>query len=147
MHEFILTLDDEVFTAAEANGVPKSQVIPQVGKLFLDFGFHAPTVAFPEIYGLMIEPTESYTKAELDRFAETVLAIRSLIDEQPGILAGAPYFTPVDRVDEVTANRNLTLHEKLNQLPELPENRISPELLHTLPIPEIKERILKAASK
>ena len=41
---------------------PKIQAIPQIGKLFLDFGFHAPTVAFPEIFGLMIEPTESYTK-------------------------------------------------------------------------------------
>jgi len=146
MHEFILTLDEKTFAAAEAAGVPKSQVIPQVGKLFLDFGFHAPTVAFPEIYGLMIEPTESYSKAELDRFADTVLAIRSLVDERPDVLAGAPYFTPVDRVDEVTANRNLTLHENLNHLPELPENRISPQLLHTLPLTEIKERILTAAS-
>ena len=145
MHEFILTLEEDTFAKAEAGGIPKSQVIPQIGKLFLDFGFHAPTVAFPEIFGLMIEPTESYTKSELDRFADAVIAIHSLVEEHPAILAEAPYFTPVDRVDEVTANRNLVLHEKLDKLPKLPENRLSPELLQTLPIPEIRERILEAS--
>ena len=62
MHEFILTLSEEDFSNLENHGIPKNQAIPQIGKLFLDFGFHAPTVAFPEIFGLMIEPTESYTK-------------------------------------------------------------------------------------
>jgi glycine dehydrogenase len=147
MHEFILTLEEETFAAAEAAGVPRSKVIPQIGKLFLDFGFHAPTVAFPEIYGLMIEPTESYSKSELDRFAEAVLAIRSLIDEHPEILTEAPYFTPIDRVDEVSANRNLILHEKLDALPELPQNRLSPDILQALPISEIRDRIIKTSAK
>ena len=49
MHEFILTLSNEDFLRLEKIGIPKSKAIPQVGKLFLDFGFHAPTVAFPEI--------------------------------------------------------------------------------------------------
>ena len=143
MHEFILTLSDQDFEKLEKAGVPKSQAIPQVGKLFLDFGFHAPTVAFPEVYGLMIEPTESYTKQELDRFACAVVAIKDLIENYPEIIAHAPHFTPIDRVDEVTANRNLCLAEKLDHLPALPLNRIQPRVLLELEIEEIKNRILR----
>jgi len=142
MHEFILTLSEQDFAQLEAVGVSKSQAIPQVGKLFLDFGFHAPTVAFPEVFGLMIEPTESYTKAELDRFAEAVLVIKDLIDEHPEIVASAPHFTPIDRVDEVSANRNLCLNERLDHLPALPINRIQPHVLLNLEISQIKQRLL-----
>ena len=147
MHEFILTLEEEEFVTLEAAGIPKAQAIPQVGKLFLDFGFHAPTVAFPEVYGLMIEPTESYTKAELDRFAEAVLAIREIIRECPQALASAPHFTPIDRVDEVTANRNLVLQEKLESLPPIPSNRVAPAELLDLSILEIKRRIFETAKQ
>ena len=142
MHEFILTLSEEDFSKIEAAGIPRSQAIPQVGKLFLDFGFHAPTVAFPEIYGLMIEPTESYTKAELDRFAESVIAIREIIRECPQVLASAPHFTPIDRVDEVAANRNLILQEKLDSLPVIPNNRMAASELLELSISEIKQLIM-----
>ena len=142
MHEFILTLNEEDFASLEAAGIPRSQAIPQVGKLFLDFGFHAPTVAFPEVYGLMIEPTESYTKAELDRFAESVIAIREIIRECPKALASAPHFTPIDRVDEVAANRNLILREKLDSLPAIPSNRMAASELLKLSIGEIKNLIL-----
>ncbi len=142
MHEFILTLTEEDFRRAEAAGVPRASVIARVGKLFLDFGFHAPTVAFPEVFGLMIEPTESYTKAELDRFAEAVVAIGSLIRERPEVLKSAPRFTPVDRVDEVAANRNLTLSERVTELPKLNPNRIPPSQLASMPVEEIRRRIL-----
>jgi glycine dehydrogenase len=141
MHEFILTLSEKDFSSLEEVGVSKSQAIPQVGKLFLDFGFHAPTVAFPEVFGLMIEPTESYTKKELDRFAEAVLAIKDLIEEYPEVVTGAPHFTPIDRVDEVSANRNLCLAEKLDHLPALPSNRIQPQILLNLGVDEIKQRL------
>ena len=124
MHEFILTLSDEEFKFLEDAGIPKSKAIPQIGKLFLDFGFHAPTVAFPEVFGLMIEPTESFTKKELDRFADAVIAIKRLIMSTPEVLNTAPHFTPIDRVDEVSANRNLILMEEINHLPPLPFNRI-----------------------
>ena len=147
MHEFILTLEEEEFSILEAAGIPKAQAIPQAGKLFLDFGFHAPTVAFPEVYGLMIEPTESYTKNELDRFADAVLAIHEIIRECPEALASAPHFTPIDRVDEVTANRKVVLWEKLDSLPSIPANRIPPSELLELPIPEIKQRILRVAKQ
>ena len=109
MHEFILTLSEEDFSNLEENGIPKNQAIPQIGKLFLDFGFHAPTVAFPEVFGLMIEPTESYTKNELDRFAEAVLAIKDIIEKSLMFLKVPPFYS-IDKVDEVSANRNLSLH-------------------------------------
>ena len=143
MHEFILTLSDQDFERLEKVGVPKSQAIPQVGKLFLDFGFHAPTVAFPEVFGLMIEPTESYTKAELDRFARAVISIKDLVENYPQVVTTAPHFTPIDRVDEVAANRNLCLSEKLSHLPSLPVNRIQPHVLLELDTDEIKRRILQ----
>ena len=142
MHEFILTLTEEDFKRIEAAGIPRANVIGRVGKLFLDFGFHAPTVAFPEVFGLMIEPTESYTKAELDRFAEVVMAIGELIRTNPEVLKSTPRFTPVDRVDEVAANRNLVLSEHLTALPLINENRLSPVLLNAMPVAEIKQRVL-----
>ena len=145
MHEFILTLSEEDFSNLENHGIPKNQAIPQIGKLFLDFGFHAPTVAFPEIFGLMIEPTESYTKKELDRFVEAVLAIKDIIEDAPFVLKSAPHFTPIDRVDEVSANRNLCLHEPLDRLPPLPHNRISPSELMGLDVDEIKSRVIQLA--
>ena len=144
MHEFILTLEETDFERLEEAGIPRAQVIPQVGKLFLDFGFHAPTVAFPEIFGLMIEPTESYAKNELDRFAEAVKTIREIIEECPQALESAPHFTPIDRVDEVAANRNLCLRDQLDHLPSLPFNRVKPSVLKDLSIPEIKKRILES---
>ena len=143
MHEFILTLTEEDFELLENAGIPKSKAIPQVGKLFLDFGFHAPTVAFPEVFGLMIEPTESYTKAELDRFADAVICIKEIIKECPEAVKSAPHFTPIDRVDEVSANRNLILQEKLDHLPSLHLNRINPNILNQLKVSEIKSRILE----
>jgi glycine dehydrogenase len=146
MHEFILTLGDEEFAELEKAGIPKSKAIPQIGKLFLDFGFHAPTVAFPEVFGLMIEPTESYTKKELDRFADAVLAIKEIIVQHPKALLSAPHFTPIDRVDEVSANRNLVLNETIHHLPALPYNRIKPSLLMELSISAIKEKIIEASS-
>ena len=146
MHEFILTLSDEEFDFLEKSGIPKSRAIPQVGKLFLDFGFHAPTVAFPEIFGLMIEPTESFSKSELDRFADAVIAIKSLILESPEVLKTAPHFTPIDRVDEVAANRSPILREEIQHLPALPYNRIKTSTLMDLSIDEIKQKILEANS-
>jgi len=142
MHEFIITLSADDFKLIEASGIPKPNIISRVGKLFLDYGFHAPTVAFPEVFGLMIEPTESYTKDELDRFAETVIEIGKLIRSHPQVLQSTPRFTPVDRVDEVAANRGLILSEHITALPQINPNRLSPILLNQLPIKEISEKIL-----
>ncbi len=146
MHEFILTLEEEDFARIEAAGVPRALAISRVGKLFLDYGFHAPTVAWPETFGLMIEPTESYTQAELDRFAEAVARIRQTIKETPEVLASVPHFTPVDRIDDVTANRSLQLFESLEKLPPLNPNRLSPAELGQLPVDEIAARITAACA-
>ena len=143
MHEFILTLTEEDFSNAEAAGTPKANIIPQFGKLFLDYGFHAPTVAFPEVFGLMIEPTESYTKAELDRFQAAVLEMQKTFRNSPGVIKKSPRFTPIDRVDEVGANRNLCLSEKLTGLPKLHPNRLSPSVLSSMELEAITEQVLE----
>ena len=134
MHEFVMSFKEEFWTLAEKAGVAKTAVMPGLGKLFLDFGYHAPTVAFPEPFGVMIEPTECYSKAELDRFVDVSIAILELIRRKPEVLKDAPYFTPIDRVDEVQANRNPQLSEALEVLPVLHPNRKEPmELLEKKP--------------
>ena len=72
-HEFILDLRQFKETA----GVEAMDV----AKRLMDYGFHAPTVSFPVAGTLMIEPTESESKAELDRFCEALIGIRAEIQE------------------------------------------------------------------
>lgn len=145
MHEFIITLPEDLFNRIEQFGITRANIIPRVGKLFLDFGYHAPTVAFPEAFGLMIEPTESYTKAELDRFADTVRAIGELIREHPEVLKTVPHFTPIDRVDEVAANRELTVSERVKDL-VLPEpNRVPPQELLEMDLDKLSAKIVATA--
>lgn len=55
--------------------------VEDVAKRLIDFGFHAPTMSFPVAGTLMIEPTESESKAELDRFCEALICIRREIDQ------------------------------------------------------------------
>ncbi len=141
MHEFILTLSKEDFKQLESVGISNAQAMLNLGKVFLDFGYHAPTVAFPEPQGLMIEPTETYTRAELDRFVLAVKAILKLVREQPNVIKGAPYFTPIDRVDDVGANRNLHLSEGLDVLPEIYPNRADPQDLLNWSVDEVYEKI------
>jgi glycine dehydrogenase len=147
MHEFILSLKPEDYAALENVGLRKTDAAPRIGKLFLDFGFHAPTVAWPEPLGLMIEPTESYSKSELDRFAEAVKAIRRLIKEHPHALLSAPHFTPIDRVEEVEANRDVCLSESLETLPLLNQARIHSSELAKMPVEVIYDRIVEAIAQ
>jgi glycine dehydrogenase len=142
MHEFILTFSEEEFKFFESQGHPRANIIPSLGKLFLDFGYHAPTVAWPEPLGFMIEPTESYTQAELDRFADAVIAIKELVMKHPQVLASAPHFTPIDRVDEISANRNLVLSESLDELPPVSNSRMPQDELLEMPVAAIVERIV-----
>ena len=144
MHEFILTLKKEDFGLLDAVGLRQTDTAPRIGKLFLDFGFHAPTVAWPEPLGLMIEPTESYTKAELDRFVEAVQAIIKLAKEHPQVLNSAPHFTPIDRVEEVEANRTVCLSESLDNLPVINPPRISTRELAQLPVDVIYSKVVAA---
>jgi glycine dehydrogenase len=64
-----------------------------VAKRLIDYGFHAPTVSFPVAGTLMVEPTESEDKAELDRFCDAMIAIRHEIED---VLAGTAH--PRDNV-------------------------------------------------
>ena len=72
-HEFIL----DVRPFKESAGVEANDI----AKRLMDFGFHAPTMSFPVAGTLMIEPTESESKSELDRFCEAMIAIRSEIQD------------------------------------------------------------------
>ena len=128
-------------------GLRRAESAPRIGKLFLDFGFHAPTVAWPEPLGLMIEPTESYTLAELDRFAEAVKAIHRILVEHPKALLSAPHFTPIDRVEEAEANRAVCLSEHIETLPELNRARIPARDLAALPVEAIYQKIVAAAQE
>lgn len=144
MHEFILTLSPESFKKIEASGTPKTNSIARIGKLFLDFGFHAPTVAFPEQYGLMIEPTETYSKKELDQFADVVETILKLVNQHPEVLKTVPHFTPIDRVDEVLANKNPVLCEKItSHLPDIIPDRVDSEKLRNSTPGDLCEMIVK----
>lgn len=144
MHEFIVTLKKEDLGLLDAAGLRQTDTAPRIGKLFLDFGFHAPTVAWPEPLGLMIEPTESYTKAELDRFVDAVQSIIKLAREHPEALNSAPHFTPIDRVEEVEANRSVCLSESLDELPKINPPRISTRELGKLSVAEIYSKVVAA---
>ena len=101
-HEFIMDLRP----LKEASGVEAMDV----AKRLMDYGFHAPTVSFPVAGTLMIEPTESESKAELDRLCEALIAIRSEIQDiidgrQPragNLLKNAPHTARAVTVEEWT---------------------------------------------
>jgi glycine dehydrogenase subunit 2 len=82
-----------------------------VAKRLLDFGVHAPTVYFPLIVeeALMIEPTETETLHNLDHFAGAMERIAKEAAEEPETLKNAPFTTPVSRLDEGRAARELKL--------------------------------------
>ena len=79
-----------------------------IAKRLMDYGFHPPTIYFPLIVkgAMMIEPTESESREELDAF---ILAMRRIAEEareDPDLVRTAPHTTPVRRLDEVGAARN-----------------------------------------
>jgi len=82
-----------------------------ISKRLMDFGFHPPTNYFPLIVreALMIEPTETETLETLDAFAEAMLQIAEEARTDPEVLHEAPHITPIGRLDEVHAAKNLVL--------------------------------------
>ncbi|MGQ3889332.1 aminomethyl-transferring glycine dehydrogenase subunit GcvPB [Legionella sp. CNM-1927-20] len=103
-HEFVLTLSQEkkLFNITAMD----------MAKRLLDYGFHAPTTYFPLLVPecLLIEPTETESKEELDGFVATMRAIRIEAEEQPELLKQAPTKLPVRRLDDVKAARELDLN-------------------------------------
>ena len=85
-----------------------------IAKRLIDYGFHPYTVSFPLIVhgALMIEPTETESKRELDLFVEALIAIAKEVEEDPEIVLKAPHGTRTGRVDEVTAARKPVLRWK-----------------------------------
>jgi glycine dehydrogenase len=88
----------------QASGIDETDV----AKRLMDFGFHAPTVSFPVAGTLMVEPTESESKAELDRFCDAMIAIRGEIqaivdgraDPKDNVLKHAPHTAAAVSADE-----------------------------------------------
>lgn len=103
-HEFILTLNPE----KKKYGVSAMDL----AKRLLDYGCHAPTTYFPLLVPecLLIEPTETECKEELDHFVEAMSAIRLEAETNPELLHNAPYTLPVKRLDDVKAARELNLN-------------------------------------
>jgi glycine dehydrogenase subunit 2 len=107
MHEFVLS------------GGPMKKELQiktlDLAKRLLDFGFHPPTVYFPLLVdeALMVEPTETETKETLDAFAAAVAAILKEAAADPEIAQGAPYSTPVRRLDEVAAAKSPVIRQAI----------------------------------
>ena len=102
MHEFVLTAKK-----AKAQGVTAKDI----AKRIIDLGFHPPTIYFPLIVpeALMIEPTETESKATLDAFVAALAQIVEEIARDPEVVKTAPHHAPVGRLDEVRAARQLDL--------------------------------------
>ncbi|MBN1378338.1 MAG: aminomethyl-transferring glycine dehydrogenase subunit GcvPB [Gammaproteobacteria bacterium] len=102
-HEFVLTLKRQAKTCG-VNAMA-------FAKRLLDKGFHAPTTYFPLLVPecLLIEPTETESKGELDRFLEAMAEILHEAETNAELVLGAPYSMPVQRLDDVRAAKELDL--------------------------------------
>ena len=103
-HEFVLS--------CEGLKSEKEITAKDVAKRLLDCGLHPPTIYFPLIVkeALMIEPTETESKKDLDDYVEALIKIA---DEKSDIVKNSPKNTPVGRVDEVNATKNPILNWKM----------------------------------
>ncbi len=104
-HEFVLSARAQAKQGAGAGDIAKS---------LLDYGYHPPTVYFPLIVeeALMVEPTETEGKETLDGFADALEKIAAVIEEDPEKIRMSPYRTPVGRLDEVKAVKDLKIRWK-----------------------------------
>jgi glycine dehydrogenase subunit 2 len=82
-----------------------------IAKRLLDYGLHAPTIYFPLIVeeALMVEPTESFEKEELDRFADAIKKVCEEAYTDPENVLKAPHNTAATRLDEVKASHPKTM--------------------------------------
>ena len=102
MHEFVLR--------GQIPGAPDIHAL-DISKRLIDLGFHPPTNYFPLIVpeALMIEPTETESRETLDEFVAAMKQIAGEAKTDPELLHSAPHITPVGRLDEVKAARELRL--------------------------------------
>ena len=108
-HEFIVSMKP----LKDATGISAMDV----AKRLLDKGFHPPTTYFPMLVPecLLIEPTETESKETLDAFVRALKEIREEAYATPELVKGAPHSTPVRRLDDVKAARELNLSWKPHQ--------------------------------
>ncbi|HET9480910.1 MAG TPA: aminomethyl-transferring glycine dehydrogenase subunit GcvPB, partial [Candidatus Polarisedimenticolia bacterium] len=99
------TLHEVIFD--DTNQRPAGVRTLDIAKRLIDYGFHPPTIYFPLIVhgALMIEPTETESRGELDAFVDAMKAIDREAREQPELVRTAPHHTPVGRLDEAAAAR------------------------------------------
>jgi glycine dehydrogenase subunit 2 len=102
-------LHEVVFSASRQRA--KGVKALDIAKRLIDYGFHPPTMYFPLIVpeALMIEPTETESKENLDAFCEAMLAIAREVEECPEVVREAPHTAPLHRLDEATAARRPVL--------------------------------------
>jgi len=102
MHECVFSASEQVKQGIHAI---------DIAKYLIDKGIHPPTVYFPSIVreALMIEPTETESKDTIDYFIKVMLEIAELSKSNPQILKDSPVTTPVRRLDEAKAARELNL--------------------------------------
>jgi glycine dehydrogenase subunit 2 len=105
MHEVVFS-DDRQAKAGIRTG--------DIAKRLIDYGFHPYTVSFPLIVhgALMIEPTETEGKQELDQFIEAMISIAKEVESDPQLVKTAPHSTRTSRVDETAAARKPVLRWK-----------------------------------
>lgn len=103
-HEFIISLQQEKQTY--------QITAMDVAKRLLDYGFHAPTTYFPLLVPecLLIEPTETECKEELDLFVNAMAKIRTEMKENASLLKNSPHNIQISRLDDVKAARELNLN-------------------------------------
>jgi glycine dehydrogenase len=124
-HEFIVDLRPFKSLGIEAE---------DVAKRLMDYGFHAPTLSFPVAGTIMIEPTESEPKAELDRFCDALINIYEEIaaiengtaDKTDNVLKNAPHTLQVITADEW--NRNYSRQQAAYPLPYLKDHKFWPSI-------------------
>jgi glycine dehydrogenase subunit 2 len=111
MHEFV--------AEGQWDEAPEIHAL-DISKRLMDYGFHPPTNYFPLIVheALMIEPTETESKQTLDAFADALLQIAEEARTEPELLKSAPHVTPVGRLDEVKAAKDLVLCCMVEPYPE-----------------------------
>ena len=92
---------------SDKNQASQKVITMDMAKRLMDYGFHPPTVYFPLVVhgAIMVEPTETESKEDLDQFIEAFKAIVEEAKENPDILHEAPKTCKVKRLDEVTAAR------------------------------------------